>query len=120
MATASLTMHREETDVSRIALAGLAVAVSDASFAVLLSVGILHATTVPRVFQSIAGVVMALSGLACLARRGRGTADVAHPSLTASRRRVRGAWSRGAACRDAVPCRGARASPDDASCHAAS
>lgn len=56
MATATIVMgrEREETDASRMMLAGLAVAVLDGLFAVVLYVVVLHVTTVARVFQSIA------------------------------------------------------------------
>lgn len=54
MATATFVMDRQETDVSKLVWAGLTVAVLDALFAVVLYVVVLHATTVPRVFQSIA------------------------------------------------------------------
>lgn len=54
MATATLVMDRQRTQVSKVALAGLTVAVLDALFAIVLYVVILHATTPARVFQSIA------------------------------------------------------------------
>lgn len=54
MATATLVMDRQETQVSRVVLAGVTVAVLDALFAIVLYVVILHATTSARVFQSIA------------------------------------------------------------------
>lgn len=54
MATATLVMDRQETEVSKLVWASLTVAVLDALFAVVLYVVVLHATTVPRVFQSIA------------------------------------------------------------------
>lgn len=54
MATATLVMDRQETDVSKLVWAGLTVAVLDALFAIVLYVVVLHATTVARVFQSIA------------------------------------------------------------------
>ncbi len=76
MATATIVMDRQETEVSRIVWAGLTVAVLDALFAIVLYVVILHATTVPRVFQSIAagllgkasyggGVPTVTLGIAC-------------------------------------------------------
>jgi hypothetical protein len=54
VATATLVMDRQETDVSKLVWAGLTVAVLDALFAIVLYVVVLHATTVARVFQSIA------------------------------------------------------------------
>jgi hypothetical protein len=47
-------MDRTESDVSKIVAAGVTVAVLDALFAIVLYVFVLHATTAPRVFQSIA------------------------------------------------------------------
>jgi hypothetical protein len=43
---------------SRVALAGAVVAVLDGAFAVVLYVPILHLTTPPRLFQSIAGALL--------------------------------------------------------------
>jgi hypothetical protein len=54
MATATITLQRDTSDLASIAKAGAVVALLDGSYAIVVYVWILHLTTAARIFQGIA------------------------------------------------------------------